>query len=81
MTELRCGGLTKSGGGTRLGLCFENRLTLHEAPKGPRARVWSRRENNYHTKEPGLLLDPCSEGYSFLFFSFSETSHFEKGQL
>ena len=44
MTELRCGGLTKSGGGTRLGLCFENRLTLHEAPKGPRARVWSRRE-------------------------------------
>ena len=49
MTELRCGGLTKSDGGTRLGLCFENRLTLHEAPKGPRATEFGPEgKNNYH---------------------------------
>ena len=51
-----------------------------EGPQGP--RVWSRREKQLPPNEPGLLLDPCSEGYSFFFFlSFSETSHFEKGQL
>ena len=81
MTELRCGGLTKSGGGTRLGLCLRtgSLFTRHRRAPGP--EFGPEGKNNYHTKEPGLLLDPCSVGYSFLFFSFSETSHFEKGQL